>query len=88
MMLQQEKEKANSVSFNVEIKRTTSTDNPSLRKRLEKESEAAAPALTLEKINEKLHKAEENRKTLMKSQERTTQKRNKHREKVEKKIEA
>ena len=48
MMLQKENETANAVSFNVDIKRTTSSDNPSLRKRLEKESEAAAAPITID----------------------------------------
>lgn len=49
-MMLKEKETPNAVSFNVDIKRTTSSDNPALRKRLEQESEAAQAPITMDMI--------------------------------------
>ena len=74
MMLKPVRETPNAVSFNVDFPRNTSCDNGSkVRERLESESKAAkGPSLTIEKIQEKLQKAQEFRETHSKPSDKVT----------------
>ena len=52
-MLKKENETPNAVAFSVEIPRNTSSERPAVVKRLEQESDAAAP-ITHDMIEQKL----------------------------------
>ena len=54
-MLQEERHTANAISFNVQLNdQISNNQDPAIKKRLEAESAAQAPALTLDQIQEKL----------------------------------
>lgn len=54
---------AKPIAFEVELPKTNKIENPEIKKRLEADAQAATgPQITLEKIQQKLKKAEEKRR--------------------------
>lgn len=61
-MLQEERQTAHAISFNVDLPRNGNHDNLQIKKRLEADAEAAKSAqFTMDQIQEKLKKAEQKR---------------------------
>ena len=70
MLLKEEKHTSQSVAFAIEIPYISkvNAESPFIKKKLEAElSSHTQPTLTLEQINEKLKRAEEKRKNMMRS---------------------
>jgi hypothetical protein len=61
MMLKEEKHTAHAVAFAIELP-SHQGQEPQIKKRLEADAAASAPSITLDKIKEKLQRAEQNRK--------------------------
>ena len=62
-MLKEEKHTAHAVAFAVDLGEKHTEKEPQIKKRLEAESAAAqGPSITLDKIKERLQKAEQKRK--------------------------
>jgi hypothetical protein len=63
MMLKEEKHTAHAVAFAIDLGEKTTGGEPQIKKRLEADAKAAhGPSITLDKIKEKLSRAEQKRK--------------------------
>ena len=62
MMLKEEKHTANAIAFAVDLGEKQTAGEPQIKKRLEADAAAQGPSITLDKIREKLQRAEQKRK--------------------------
>lgn len=63
MMLKEEKHTANAVAFAVDLgEKQLKGEEPQIKKRLEADAAAQGPSITMDKIRERLQRAEQKRK--------------------------